>query len=95
LLSSRRCGNKGQDTRCRVKYGRRGFVSSYYGEVLQAPLFPSPGFMPGPQHSITGWKNNLKMFAIFNINKMFMFKMFMLNISSKKSKQAKATNIAS
>jgi hypothetical protein len=38
-----------QDTRCWEECGRRGFASSYYGETLQAPLFPSPGFIPGPQ----------------------------------------------
>jgi hypothetical protein len=52
LFSSRRCGNKGQDTRCWKKYGRRVFVSSYCGKTLQAPSFPSPGLMPGPQQGL-------------------------------------------
>jgi hypothetical protein len=48
LFSSRRCRNKGQDTRCWEKYGRRSFASSYCGEALEAPLFPSPGFILDP-----------------------------------------------
>jgi hypothetical protein len=42
-------GNKGQDTRYWEKYSRRSCANFYYGEAVQAPLFPSPGSMPGPQ----------------------------------------------
>jgi hypothetical protein len=51
LYFSRRCENKGQDTKYWEKYGRRVYAN-FYMERLCKPLCPSPGFMPGPQHKM-------------------------------------------
>jgi hypothetical protein len=56
LYSSRRCENKGQDTRYWGNYGRRGCANFYmerlckllYGEVVQTPLFPVQGHAWSP-----------------------------------------------
>jgi hypothetical protein len=41
LYSSRRCENKGENTRYWEKYGRRGCANFYHGEAVQTP-FISP-----------------------------------------------------